>query len=100
MKAGTKVTGVFISDSRFLGGASNIETVSAALRSGLRTAVSGEGVEIWEFGEERKIQFDNPEPCEQIRQEFTLILATRKTKTDTYKIVNSVQSTPLKFIAP
>jgi len=109
MKYGTKVIGTLITTQYLIKDYnSNIETAASAMLSGLKTAVSGEGLEIYEIGEARKVYFTNAsrkekdklnamDECVQIRQPFTLILSKTLSKDKVYQVVNLVQSQPLRF---
>lgn len=98
MKVGTKFKITLIADARFLGNCANIETLLSVKRTSLKTAISGEGIGVWEVGEERLLDNWQGEEKEiQLRQDFTLMLSKNLTKNDVYKIINQVQSQPIKF---
>ena len=99
MKQGTQFEITLIADERFLGSCVNVETLISVFRSSLKTAVSGEGIEIYSFGEERVLDdWQGAEKEKQIRQKVTLILAQKKTKNEIYKVINQVRSQPIKFL--
>jgi hypothetical protein len=99
MKQGTQFEITLIADERFLGSCKNVETIISVFRSSLKTAVSSEGIEIYSFGEEKLLDnWQGTEKEKQIRQKVTLILSQKKTKDDIYKVINQVQSQPIKFL--
>jgi len=98
MKAGTTFKITLIADARFLGNCANVETLLSVKRTCLKAALSGEGVGVWEVGEERLLDNWKGEEKEiQLRQDFTLMLSKNLSKNDIYKIINQVESQPLKF---
>ena len=75
MKVGIKFKIELIADSRFLGNCRDLETLIAIQRDSLKTAISGEGIEIYRFGSQRYLKSEGWEDGEsQIRQYVTLIL--------------------------
>ena len=94
MKAGTKIKGVLIVDERFTKNMS-LQTAISAQRDSLKTALSGEGLEIYSLSDERLLKF--PDESDQIRQDFTLIATKKLTKDQIYTVVNMVRPQPLKF---
>ena len=99
MKIGTFVKLTLIADERFLGHASDLETLISVHRTSLRTAIFGEGLQYFEIGNERVLaDWEGTENEKQIRQDFTLILTKPLSKDSIYKIINQVQSQPLKFL--
>lgn len=94
MKVGTKITGQLIVDDRFCTNCS-LETAISVELSSLKTAVFGEGLEIYDLENPRKLTF--VDGTKQIRQRFTLILTEKKTKDHIYTVVNLVRAQPLKF---
>lgn len=98
MKAGTTFKITLIADARFLGNCANIETLLSVKRSSLKTAISGEGIGVWQVEDERFLdnwRGDEKEP--QLRQDITLMLQKPLSKNKVYQIINSVESQPLKF---
>jgi len=94
MKTGTKISGQFLVDSRFLKNC-DPETGIAVQRSSFKTAIHGEGIELYTLGEERPLNW--PDGDKQIRQDFTLILSKPLSKDKIYEIVNQVRPQQLKF---
>ena len=97
MKIGTKVNVELIADDRFLGSCRDLETKLSAYISSLSTAIYGEGVELYEVGDTRKLDFKGDEPGSQLRKSFTLVLTKNLTKNKVYEIINQVRPQPLKF---
>lgn len=98
MKAGTTFKITLIADARFLGNCTNLETLLSVKKSSLKTAISGEGIGFWEVGEERLLNdWQGKEKEPQMRQDFILMLQKPLSKNEVYKIINSVESQPLKF---
>lgn len=99
MKIGTKIFGQLIVDSRFVKN-TDLKTAISAKRQGLKTALHMEGIEIYQLGEERFLDWKPEVDNTQIRQNFTLILSKSLTKDRIYELVNMVQAQPLKFKQP
>jgi len=99
MEINTLVKGTIIADGRFLGNCQNVETLLSVYFSSLKTAIYGEGLELYELGKERFLNnWGGSEKESQIRKDFTLILTKKLSKNSVYEIINQVQSQPLKFI--
>lgn len=99
MNIGTKLKIELIADGRFLGNCANVETAISVQRSSLKTAIHGEGLEIYEASKERFLndwQGNENEP--QIRQTIILMLSKKLTKNRIYEIINQVRPQPIKFI--
>lgn len=94
MNIGTVVNGQLIVDERFLKNA-DLDTAISAQRNSLTTAIHGEGIEVYEMGEERRLKWEDE--TEQIRQSFRLVLTKKLTKNRIYEIVNQVRAQPLTF---
>ena len=96
MNAGTVVNGTLIvssDDSRLKN--TDIRTAISAMRSSLKTGIHGEGLELYELGDERKLEW--PDGVVQIRQKFRLVLTKKLTQNQIYTVVNGVQAQPLTF---
>lgn len=96
MNVGTKIHGQLIADQDNFKNC-DLETAISILRTSLKTAISGEGIELYSLGNERFLNWEPQGESNQIRQDFTLILSCKKTKNDVYHAVNLVQAQPLKF---
>jgi hypothetical protein len=100
MNPGTKIEMQLIADARFLNHCADLETLISVHRSSLKTSIHGEGIEIYQFEEERLLNnWEGQEKEAQIRQKVVLMLSKKLTKNRIYQIINQVQSQPLKFIS-
>lgn len=100
MKTSTKFKITLIADERFLGSCANVETLLSVHRSSLKTAIYGEGIEIYSLGEERLLDnWQGTEKEVQLRQDVTLILSKPLSKNKIYGIINQVQAQPINFRA-
>lgn len=100
MKTETKFKITLIADERFLGSCANVETLLSVHRSSLKTAIYGEGIEIYSLGEERLLDnWQGTEKEVQLRQDVTLILSKPLSKNKIYQIINQVQAQPINFRA-
>ena len=98
MNPNTIIKLTLIADERFLGSCANVETLISVHRSSLKTAIYGEGIELFKIGEERVLDnWNGSEKEKQIRQDFELITTKKLTKNKIYQVINQVQSQPLKF---
>ncbi|QQV91516.1 hypothetical protein M1M25_gp008 [Tenacibaculum phage Gundel_1] len=93
MKTGTKFYIELIVDSSTVKN-TDIKTALSIKISSLKTALNGEGIEIYEYIKERVLFFGKDE---QIRQKIKLILSKPLTKNSIYKVINSVEAQPLNF---
>lgn len=99
MRIGTYVHGMLLVESNEKESHNmDLETALSVQLSSLKTAINGEGLELYSLGEKRFPQWPSPKgTIKQIRQDFTLIITKSLTREEVYGIINQVRPQPLKF---
>lgn len=78
---------------------SDLSTHLSTYLTSLKCLISGAGIEIYEIGKERFLEWSKQyeHSPDQLRQRVTLILNKSMTKDDVYKLINQIQPQPIKF---
>ncbi len=100
MKVGKKFSIELIADkSNMPKNCANLETFISTYLTSLKCLINGTGIEIYEVGKERFLEWSKQykNETDQIRQKITLILNKSMTKDEVYSLINKVQAQPIKF---
>lgn len=100
MKAGKKFNIELIADiANMPKNCNDLSTYLSTYLTSLKCLISSAGIEIYEVGKERFLQWSKQyeHSTDQIRQRVTLILNKSMTKDDVYKLINQIQPQPIKF---